>query len=774
MHGSISDAAVPGRRAVAAWVLYDWAYGAFTTVVSTFVVATYVTQAVARDAAHGTTAWAAAQAVAGVVIAVLAVPLGAIADRGGRRRAMLALATAAMAAATLGLWFVRPHAGDLPRALALVTLGTVAFEVATVFYNAMLPTLARPGRFGRLSMLAWAAGYGGGLCALALCLLLLTRPGLLPSLAAVPAGKVRACAVLAGLWIAAFGWPVAVFVPPAAARLGWRLAARAGMAQMRATWRDAVRVPALRRFIVARALYTDGLITLFAFGGIYAASRFGLDARGVLAFGIRLTIAAGIGTLGCAFIEDRIGAKATALASVLALAGFGAAVLAAADRASFIWLATALGLFVGPAQAASRSLMAQLAPPGQCAAYFGLFALSGRVTGFLGPLTISAVTAAGLSPARRHGGDRAVPAGRRGIAGPRALPAADAGAARAPDHVAQPDQLRRQHRERQHHLPDPRRGLERQADETAERREAPVQHGDPPRIHPGAMGDLEQEAAMRLRHRLAGQQAAGQRERHVEQHAGQQHRHQQERQRDTLEPRRRHAQHGQHEAAELAAHVAEEDARAGKVERQEADQAGRQQQRGEIDEPAALPLGDHRQEQAATSAVPPARPSSPSMKFIALVANRIQPSVASAPRPQPEVDGPDIGHMEHLDEQPAAHGGHRGGDLGRQLDDERPVAQVVQVRHQGDAGGGQDHPAKIRVGQAGELGIAVQHGDAEQERRHHADTAALRRGAGMRLSRVRPVGHAGLQHGQHHQRGHPRQPGAESDMAQHREQGHAA
>ena len=385
----------PGWPAVAAWVLYDWAYGAFTTIVSTFVVAAYVTQAVAVDAATGTAAWAGAQAAAGLLIAMLAVPLGAVADRGGRQRAMLGLATAVMVAATLALWIVRPHAGDLLLALALVALGTVAFEIATVFYNAMLPALARPGRLGRLSMLAWAAGYGGGLCALALSLLLLTRPGLLPFLDAVPAGRVRACAVLAALWIAAFGWPVAVFAPPAPVRLGWGRAVRQGAAQMRATWADAVRQPALRRFILARALYTDGLITLFAFGGIYAAQRFGLDAKGVLAFGIRLTVAAGVGTLACAFIEDRIGAKATALGSVLALAAFGAAVLAASDRAAFMWLATALGLFVGPAQAASRSLMAQLAPPDQRAAYFGLFALSGRVTGFLGPLTVSAVTGAG-------------------------------------------------------------------------------------------------------------------------------------------------------------------------------------------------------------------------------------------------------------------------------------------------------------------------------------------------------------------------------------------
>lgn len=384
--------------AVGAWVLYDWAYGAFSTVVSTFVVATYVTQAVAPDPATGAAAWARSQAVAGLMIALLALPLGAVADRGGRRRAMLGVATAIMAAATLALWRVRPHAGDLGLALVLVVAGTVAFETATVFYNAMLPDLARPGRIGRLSMLAWGAGYAGGLCCLGLCLVVLTHPELLPApLARAPAGPVRACALLAGSWIAIFAWPAAVFVPDPPARRPWGAALVEGVAALRVAWRGVVlRVPGMLRFVVARALYTDGLITLFAFGGIYAAQRFGLDARGVLAFGIRLNVAAGLGTAAASLIEDRIGAKRMALAGVLALAGFGAAVLSVSGRGAFMWLAMGLGLFVGPAQAASRSLMAQLAPPADRAACFGLFALSGRATGFLGPLTVSAMTGAGF------------------------------------------------------------------------------------------------------------------------------------------------------------------------------------------------------------------------------------------------------------------------------------------------------------------------------------------------------------------------------------------
>ena len=384
-----------GKRAIAAWVLYDWAYGAFNTVVTTFVFATYFTQKVAADPASGASQWAAMQAIAGFCIAMLSVPLGAVADRAGRRRQMLGLATLVMALATLGLWFVRPVTDDVTLALVLAGIASVGFEVATVFYNAMMPGLVERRHIGRLSMLAWGAGYAGGLICLGLCLVLLVFPD--PphfGLDRAQSEQVRATALLAGGWVLLFGWPVAVFVPERGGRRGWRQALAEGAAELRQVLRDAWRQAGLRQFLIARLLYMDGLTTLFAFGGIYAAGQFGLSATEVLIFGIGLNVTAGLGALGFAFIEDRIGAKTTVLVSLAALALLGLALLLTHDRTAFWVLGHAVGIFVGPAQAASRSLMARMAPPEARAAYFGLFALSGRVTGFLGPLLLSIATAA--------------------------------------------------------------------------------------------------------------------------------------------------------------------------------------------------------------------------------------------------------------------------------------------------------------------------------------------------------------------------------------------
>jgi UMF1 family MFS transporter len=380
-------------KAVTAWVLYDWAYGAFTTVVSTFVFAAYFTQGIADDPVSGASLWAAGQAVAGVVVALVSVPLGAMADRGGRRRGLLGLATAVMVVCMAGLWFARPHHGDALYALVLVGIATVAFEVATVFYNAMLPGLVPPERLGRLSMLAWSAGYGGGLCCLGLCLVLLVMPNPAPfGLDSAQAEQVRATALLAAAWLAMFGWPVAVFVPDAAIRRPWRVALREGVAELRDVLRSIPRSPALGRFLIARLFFMDGLTTLFAFGGIYAAGQFGLDAQQVLIFGIGLNVTAGLGAVGFAFIEDRVGAKQTVLLALAGLVACAGAVLLVTDVAWFWALGLALGLFVGPCQAASRSMMAHTAPADRRGAYFGLFALSGRVTGFLGPAALSLVT----------------------------------------------------------------------------------------------------------------------------------------------------------------------------------------------------------------------------------------------------------------------------------------------------------------------------------------------------------------------------------------------
>ena len=379
-----------------AWALYDWANSAFPTVVSTFVIAAYFTKGIAPDAATGQAQWGWMQTVAGITIALLSPALGAVADAGGRRRLMLGLCTAVMVVATAGIWFAEPRPEDALWALACVGLATVAFELGTVFYNSLLPEVAAPAQIGRVSGLAWGLGYAGGLVCLVIALVVLVQPKPpLLGLDAASAEPVRATALLTAAWVAAFAWPVLALLPGHhGPRPGWWAAARGGMAEIARLLRGLPRNPVMARFLVARLFYTDGLNTLFAFGAIYAAGVFGMSFEEILVFGIALNLTAGLGAAGFGLIEDRMGSKRTVMISLGALVLLCTGLLVVEGKPAFWALALALGIFIGPAQAASRTLMARLAPPEEVAAHFGLFALSGRVTGFLGPAVLAAVTAA--------------------------------------------------------------------------------------------------------------------------------------------------------------------------------------------------------------------------------------------------------------------------------------------------------------------------------------------------------------------------------------------
>lgn len=385
-----------GTGAIVGWCLYDWANSAFPTVISTFVFAAYFTKGVAASETEGTYLWGNAVAVAAVAIALLSPALGAIADRAGHRRRWLAAFTLACILATASLWWVRPDPADVPLALVLVVLATVAFEFAGVFYNAMLPAVAPPGRMGRVSGIGWGVGYAGGLACLVVALFGLIRADPPPfGLDAAAAEPVRATVLLVALWFAVFALPIFVLVrDPAGAGEPLRQAVGHGLRGLWATLRGLDPRSPVSRFLLAHMLYADGLTTLFTFGGIYAAGTFGMDFSEIIVFGIALNLTAGAGAVGFGFVDDRVGPKRAILAALVGLLVFGTLALVAPDRTWFWVAGMALGTFMGPAQAASRTLMARLAPAEQRAEMFGLYALSGKATSFAGPLALGWATLA--------------------------------------------------------------------------------------------------------------------------------------------------------------------------------------------------------------------------------------------------------------------------------------------------------------------------------------------------------------------------------------------
>lgn len=399
MSGASSDTVSRAPRpasakALVSWALYDWANSSFSAVIQTFVFAAYFTRSLAPDETAGTTLWGNAVGAAGLVIALTAPLLGAYTDQRGNRKPGLALLTAVCIAATALLWFMKPSTDYLWPAMILLGVAVVTFELGGVLYNAMLPELASERSMGRLSGWGWGLGYFGGLSCLVLALVLfIDGQNVTPGLDREQAEHVRATFVLVAAWFLVFSLPLFLFTPDRpAGRLSRRESAARGLRQLAATIRNIRQYRHLVRFFIARMIYIDGLTTVFAFGGIYAAGTFGMDEKQVLYFGIGLNITGGLGAALFALLDDRVGGKSTVLVALVGLLATTGAILLVGSSLLFWIIGLTLGLFVGPVQASSRSYLARMAPPELRNEMFGLLAFSGKATAFLGPLLVGWVT----------------------------------------------------------------------------------------------------------------------------------------------------------------------------------------------------------------------------------------------------------------------------------------------------------------------------------------------------------------------------------------------
>lgn len=382
------------KRALWSWALYDWANSAFFTIILTFVFAQYFSVSVIQDEVAGTRAWGNIVGIAGVVIAILAPILGAVADQSGRRKPWLISFTLLCVISSAMLWTVTPDQSQFWTAALWVGLGTLGAEFAFIFYNSMLPDLARPERTGRWSGWAWGLGYVGGIASLVVALYgFIEADGTFFNLDRDAAEHVRATFVLVAVWYLVFALPAFFFIPDRPSTgLSLGAATRAGLAQLKQSIAHVRQYRDIVRFLIARMLYTDGLATIFTFGGVYAAGTFNMSPTEVLQFAIALNVTAGLGALGFAWIDDALGGRNTILLSLVGL-GCSAFAILVVDGATAFWIwGMILGIFVGPLQSASRSHLARVAPPHLQTQMFGLFAFSGKATAFAGPLLVGLVT----------------------------------------------------------------------------------------------------------------------------------------------------------------------------------------------------------------------------------------------------------------------------------------------------------------------------------------------------------------------------------------------
>ena len=385
-----------GRRQVAFWCLYDWANSAFPAVILSFVFAPYFLEQVAADPVRGQAQWGFAISGSAVAIALLSPVLGAFADRSGRRRLWLGGCSLAAILATFALWWIVPGAQSLIPALLLLALGNAAFELAYVFYNALLPSVAPPEATGRVSGLGWGAGYFGSLASLAVVYAVLVAPETPPfGLDPGSAEHIRMAAPVTALWFLVFAMPLVLFGPSEAP--SHEPAARIVAEGFRDLWRTLKSLPGMPSvawFLVAHMLFIDGVNTLFVFGPLVAKGAFGFSESEMLLFGVTLAASAGVGAIGFGWVEDRIGAKPVIAGSIAALTAMTVSIAFIESKLVFWIVAGFLSIFFGPIQASSRSLMARLSPPPMRTKLFGLYALAGRATGPLGAAMVGWATLA--------------------------------------------------------------------------------------------------------------------------------------------------------------------------------------------------------------------------------------------------------------------------------------------------------------------------------------------------------------------------------------------
>ncbi|NKS39170.1 MFS transporter [Rhodococcus hoagii] len=385
------------RRQVAAWGLWDWGSAAFNAVIVTFVFSVYLTDAVGDDLPGSISAstWLGwSLGIAGFFIAVLAPVSGQRFDATGRRKRSLAVLTFLTIATMAAMFLVVDDYHYLWLGLVLLGVGSVIFELAGVPYNAMMRQVSTPENIGRVSGFGWAMGYFGGIVLLLVCYLgfiagdgdsrgllgLTTEGGL----------NIRLVALLAAAWFAVFALPVLFAVPELPRSAADPGAAKAGFVESyRVLWRDLKDLwKADRRtvwFLIASALFRDGLAGVFTFGAVLAVNVYGMASDSVLLFGVAANVVAALGAIVAGRLDDRVGPKAVIVASLVSMIAVGVVLIGVSGTLLFWIFGLLLCLFVGPAQSSARTFLARITPPGREGQLFGLYATTGRAVSFLAP-----------------------------------------------------------------------------------------------------------------------------------------------------------------------------------------------------------------------------------------------------------------------------------------------------------------------------------------------------------------------------------------------------
>lgn len=402
-----------------AWMLFDWAAHPYFTLIATFIFPPFFVTQLVADPVYGQVVWGWTTAAAALATGLIAPLAGSVADRSPRSSAVFFLFCAMAVFGATGLWWSFPGRHyALQLAVGCIIFANVGFEVATSLNNSMLRFITT-GREG--AQLAWRGAALGGLSGILVLLifvgLLAPGEGGVTILGISPLldfeGEPGAIERFAGPFVAT--WFILFLLPLALVSKEFqRQPSRVSVPLNSQPKSIVVRHRPALRFLLANMLLADGLLALFAFGGIYAATVFGWDALRLGLFAIALTVSGFLGVALCIPLDRRLGTmRIAAWSSGLAIGTVGF-ILGLNPTSIFIWPArpvdawlltntaevafALVGLLAAAAstslQAALRSMYVVAAPREKAGLWFGYFALSGKTTAFVGPILVSAAIAA--------------------------------------------------------------------------------------------------------------------------------------------------------------------------------------------------------------------------------------------------------------------------------------------------------------------------------------------------------------------------------------------
>ena len=366
-------------RQIISWSFYDFANQPYTTLIISFIYSAFFVNYIAPNEQDGTFLWANAISITAICVALISPILGAFADNSGYRKFFLIFFTIICSIFTALLYI--PNSGDVYLALLFVIISNIAFEMGTVFCNSYLKDLSTNQNVGKISGFAWGLGFVGGLLALFFVFIFfdLNKPE-----------DVKLINIFVGLWFLIFSMPTFFFLKDRKRQKISKENIFLSFQSLSQTFKEVYKYKRILNFLVARLFYNDGLVTIFALGGIYAIGTLDFSMQEVLILGVVLNVFAAIGSFLFGYLEDNIGVEKVINISLIILV-FSTMLAFIAPWTTFpkevFWLAGVLiGTMVGPNQSCSRSYMSQLTPNNKKNEFFGFFALTGKATSFLGPL----------------------------------------------------------------------------------------------------------------------------------------------------------------------------------------------------------------------------------------------------------------------------------------------------------------------------------------------------------------------------------------------------